>query len=74
MLFRSVTPPVETPTEIPEVVTPPTTVVTYTVVSGDMLWKIAQTYGVTWEQIAEVNKLANPNLIFPGDVFVIPAK
>ena len=69
-----VTPPVETPTEIPEVVTPPTTVVTYTVVSGDMLWKIAQTYGVTWEQIAEVNKLANPNLIFPGDVFVIPAK
>ena len=69
-----VAPPVETPTDTPEVVTPPTTVVTYTVVSGDMLWKIAQTYGVTWEQIAEVNKLANPNLIFPGDVFVIPAK
>ncbi len=74
-----VTPPTETPVETPvvetpEVVTPPTTVVTYTVVSGDMLWKIAQTYGVTWQQIAEVNKLANPNLIFPGDVFVIPAK
>lgn len=69
-----VTPPTETPVETPEVVTPPTTVVTYTVVSGDMLWKIAQMYGVTWEQIAEVNKLANPNLIFPGDVFVIPAK
>jgi 5'-nucleotidase len=66
--------PVETPVETPEVVVPPTTVVTYTVVSGDMLWKIAQTYGVTWQQIAEVNKLANPNLIFPGDVFVIPAK
>lgn len=66
--------PVETPAETPEVVTPPTTVVTYTVVSGDMLWKIAQTYGVTWQQIAEVNKLTNPNLIFPGDVFVIPAK
>lgn len=69
-----VTPPVETPIETPEVVTPPTTVVTYTVVSGDMLWKIAQTYGVTWEKIAEVNKLTNPNLIFPGDVYVIPAK
>ena len=66
--------PVETPAETPEVVTPPTTVVTYTVVSGDMLWKIAQKYGVTWQQIAEVNKLANPNMIFPGDVFVIPAK
>jgi 5'-nucleotidase len=66
--------PAETPAETPEVVTPPTPVVTYTVVSGDVLWKIAQTYGVTWQQIAEVNKLANPNLIFPGDVFVIPAK
>ncbi len=79
---KVVTPPVETPVETPvempvetpEVVTPPTTAVTYTVVSGDMLWKIAQTYGVTWQQIAEVNKLATPNLIFPGDVFVIPAK
>ncbi len=66
--------PVETPVEIPEVVTPPAPVMTYTVVSGDVLWKIAQTYGVTWEKIAEVNKLANANLIFPGDVFVIPAK
>lgn len=45
----------------------------YTVVSGDMLWKIAQKFGTTWEKIAEANNLSNPNLIFPGNVFVIPA-
>ncbi len=45
----------------------------YTVVSGDMLWKIAQKFGTTWEKIAEVNNLSNPNLIFPGNVFIIPA-
>lgn len=45
----------------------------YTVVSGDMLWKIAQKFNTTWEKIAELNKLSNPNLIFPGDVFLIPA-
>ncbi len=67
--------PVDKPeVDKPEVDKPSTTVVTYTVVSGDVLWKIAKTYGVTWEQIAEVNKLANPNLIFPGDMFVIPTK
>jgi len=45
----------------------------YTVVTGDMLWKIAQKFGTTWEKIAEVNNLSNPNLIFPGNVFIIPA-
>lgn len=47
--------------------------VTYTVVSGDVLWRIAQKFGTTWQAIAELNELSNPNLIFPGDVFVIPA-
>ena len=49
-------------------------VVRYTVVSGDVLWKIAQKYGTTWQKIAEVNKLSNPHLIFPGNVFIIPAE
>lgn len=46
--------------------------VTYTVVAGDVLWKIAQKFETTWQAIAELNELSNPNLIFPGDVFVIP--
>jgi len=72
-----VEPPVVTPPVItPPVVTPPApvTVMTYTVVPGDWLWKIAEKYGVTWNKIAEINKLANPNLIYPGDILVIPAK
>jgi len=27
---------------------------------------------VSWQKIAKVNKVKNPDLIYPGDVFVIP--
>ncbi len=68
--------PVATPTEPTPTEPTPTPVqeVTYTVVSGDVLWKIAKTYDTTWEILAAYNKLANPSLIFPGDVIMIPAK
>lgn len=46
---------------------------TYTVVSGDVLWKIAQKYNTTWQVLAEYNQLKNPNLIFPGQIIKIPA-
>ncbi|WP_431042227.1 transglycosylase family protein [Streptomyces sp. P1-3] len=44
---------------------------TYTVVSGDTLYKIAQTHGVEggWQAVYEANREVvggNPNLIFPG--------
>ena len=29
-------------------------------------------YGVTVNQIAELNHISNPNLIYPGQVFRIP--
>lgn len=50
---------------------------TYTVVSGDTLWAIAQSYygdGSLWPRIYDANKniVANPNLIFPGQVLIIP--
>jgi len=48
---------------------------TYTVVKGDHLWGIAvRAYGdgYQWVKIARENKLANPNLIHPGNVFIIP--
>ncbi len=47
--------------------------VTYTILAGDVLWKIAQKYGTTWQALAELNNLANPHLIFPGHVLVVPA-
>lgn len=49
----------------------PSTVVTYTVRPGDTLWSIAQRYDTTAARIAEINRLANPNLIFSGQELLI---
>jgi nucleoid-associated protein YgaU len=50
---------------------------TYTVVRGDTLWAIASRYygnGSEWRKIYEANKgkIENPDLIYPGQTFVIP--
>lgn len=48
---------------------------TYTVVPGDTLWGISEAYygtGTRYPEIAAANGIENPNLIFPGQVFVIP--
>lgn len=44
----------------------------YTVVSGDTLSEIGQRFGVPYMEIAKLNKIENPDLIFPGQVFKIP--
>ena len=38
----------------------------YTIQSGDTLSGIAECYGTTWQWLAEVNGIDNPNLIYPG--------
>ena len=45
---------------------------TYTVVRGDTLSAIGKKFGVNWRDIAAANNIANPDLIYPGQVFVIP--
>jgi putative chitinase len=48
---------------------------TYTVVKGDYLWSIAiRAYGdgYKWVEIAKANKLANPDLIYSGNVLILP--
>ena len=51
----------------------------YTVVKGDCLWKIAKQFygdGSQWPVIYEANRDVvggNPNLIYPGQVLMIPA-
>ncbi len=48
---------------------------TYTVKPGDTLWDIAVNIyqnGYRWVDIAQANKLANPNLIHSGNVLVLP--
>lgn len=52
---------------------------TYTVVKGDCLWNIAKKFygnGAQYTKIYEANKSvigSNPNLIYPGQVYTIPA-
>lgn len=43
----------------------------YTVKSGDTLSGIAQRYGTTTKAIANLNNIANPNLIYAGQVLKI---
>ena len=44
----------------------------YTVRSGDTLSAIGARFGVSYQAIAAANHLANPNLIYPGQVLTIP--
>jgi 2',3'-cyclic-nucleotide 2'-phosphodiesterase/3'-nucleotidase len=46
----------------------------YTVRSGDLLWKIADTYNMTWEDLAETNGLSNPNMLYPGQQLMVPVQ
>lgn len=45
---------------------------TYTVKTGDSLPEIGARFGVSHEEIAKLNDIENPDLIFPGQVFRIP--
>lgn len=55
--------PMPTPTPSPEV---------YVVKKGDSVWKIAQRYGTTMQAIILANNLRNPDLIYPGQILLIP--
>ncbi len=45
---------------------------TYTVKSGDTLSGIGAKFGVSYQAIAKLNQIKNPDLIFPGQKFKIP--
>ncbi len=44
----------------------------YTVKSGDMLWKIAEKFGLDWKTLADLNQLKNPNKLTVGQKLRIP--
>jgi len=67
--------PIKPKTTQPNETAEPITGEIYTVVKGDNLWQIAvRAYGdgYQWVKIARENKLANPDLIHPGNTFKIP--
>lgn len=43
----------------------------YTVRSGDTLWSIARRYNTSIANIVRLNRIQNPNLIYPGQMFRI---
>lgn len=47
------------------------TAITYTVKKGDTLSEIAQKYGTTYQELARINNIANPDLIYVGQVIKI---
>jgi len=44
----------------------------YIVKPGDWLNKIARKFNTTWRKLQELNKLPNPNLIYPGQKIILP--
>lgn len=74
LLIGNTLPP--TPTPQPDV--PPTPTpggwVDYIIRSGDTLSGIAQARGTSAAELARVNSIANPNLIYPGQVIRVPAQ
>jgi uncharacterized membrane protein/LysM repeat protein len=67
----STPPEAPTPSPSPFPTTPPSS--TYVVQPGDTLIGIAAVFGVQLTEIAAANDIPNPNLIYPGQVLVIPA-
>lgn len=45
---------------------------TYTVQTGDTLFEIARRYGTTVESLIALNNITDPNLIYVGQVLVVP--
>ena len=43
----------------------------YVVKRGDTLWGISRRFGVSISKIVMLNRISNPNLIFPGNVLRI---
>lgn len=49
----------------------PTTLETYVVQSGDTLASISEKFGLDMNLLWKINKLSDPNMIYPGDVLVL---
>ena len=51
---------------------PAPSVFPYTVRPGDTLWAISRRFGTTVAELVNLNRIADPNLIYPGQVLEVP--
>lgn len=49
------------------------TIGTYEIKAGDVLWKIAKVYNTTYQELAKLNNLKNPHKIYTGKTLLVPA-
>jgi LysM repeat protein len=57
----------------PAVTSPgPVATSTYVVRAGDTLATVASAHATTWQQLAQLNHLPNPDLIYPGQQLRMP--
>jgi LysM repeat protein len=64
-----------TPPTTPKATPSPTPIRgTYEVEPGDTLSEIADRFGIDVETLAEANDITDPDLIYPGQVLIIPAQ
>lgn len=56
---------------MPQQATAPVSNGTYTVQEGDTLSAIAALYGTSYQELAAINGIANPDLIYPGQVLQV---
>lgn len=67
------TPVIDTPT--PDTTVPaPIAETIYIVQPGDVLWRIAKKYNLTYQELGDYNKLTNLNLIYPNQKLLVPVK
>lgn len=58
-----------TPTPVPT-----EALLTHTIQPGETLYSIAVRYGVTVQELMQANNLTDPDLIYPGQVLIIPER
>ncbi len=61
---------VNLPIRIPE---PPASSYRYIVIRGDTLYQISRRFGTNVETLVRLNNIADPDVIFPGRILIIPA-
>ena len=67
--------PLPDPTLVPESSTASAdSVGTHIVRAGESLQLIGQRYGLDWQRLAQANGIINPNLIYVGQVLLVPAE